>query len=46
MVLTEGMKLDFGAIGKGYLADNMAEYFLSSGYPDAILNFGGDILAI
>lgn len=43
VVLAEGMKLDFGAIGKGYLADLMAEHFLSSGYPDAILNFGGDI---
>lgn len=46
VILAEGMKLDFGAIGKGYLADLMAEYFLESGFSDAVLNFGGDIRVI
>ncbi len=45
--LTEtGMKLDLGAIGKGYAADATREILLKHGIKQAIINYGGNILTL
>lgn len=41
-----GMKLDLGAIAKGYAADETAAYLRSQNLNSAILDLGGNILAL
>jgi thiamine biosynthesis lipoprotein len=38
-----GMKLDFGGIGKGFLADKIMNYLYQSGATKALVNVGGEI---
>lgn len=38
-----GMKLDVGAIAKGYCADKVAYYLKTNGIEDAIINLGGNV---
>ncbi len=40
------LKLDYGAIGKGYAVDQVAEILKAYGIKDFLLNFGGNILAL
>ncbi len=44
--LPEGMKLDLGAVAKGYIADRMKEYLLNQGVSSAVINLGGNVLCI
>lgn len=44
--LEEGMKLDLGAIGKGYAGDIAAETLRSNGIESAIINLGGNVQAV
>ena len=39
-------KLDVGAIAKGYIADQLKTYLLSSGVENAIISLGGNILLV
>ncbi|MFS1664130.1 FAD:protein FMN transferase [Streptococcus sp. zg-JUN1979] len=39
-----GMKLDLGALAKGYIADQLVCYLKSKGVRSAMLNLGGNIL--
>ena len=38
--------IDLGGIAKGYLADKMKEYLLENGITSALLNLGGNVLAV
>ena len=38
--------LDLGGIAKGYMADNLKEYLIHKGVESALINLGGNILAI
>ncbi len=40
----EGMRIDLGAIAKGYIADETAEVLSENGVSTAILNLGGNIV--
>lgn len=40
-----GMKIGFGAIGKGYLADEVSNFLKSKGIRAGIVNAGGDLIA-
>jgi thiamine biosynthesis lipoprotein len=42
----QGMKLDLGAIAKGYAADGMAKIIKRHGIQKAMIDLGGNILAI
>lgn len=44
--LKHGMKLDLGAVAKGYIADQTAEILKSEGVESAVLAFGGNIRTI
>ena len=39
----EGMKIGFGAIGKGYAADKAKELLMAAGVPAGIINASGDM---
>jgi thiamine biosynthesis lipoprotein len=39
----EGMKIGFGAIGKGYAADKAKELLMTKGVPSGIINASGDM---
>ncbi len=41
----EGMRIDFGAIGKGYAADRAVEVLRELGINRCLVDFGGDIAA-
>ena len=41
---TPGMKIGFGAIGKGYLADEIKKFLISNGIQSGIVNAGGDLV--
>lgn len=41
-----GMTLDLGAIAKGYAADVVAEYLSEQGFSSAIIDLGGNVLAM
>lgn len=43
---TEGMKVDLGAIAKGYTADEVGKILRESGVKHAIINLGGNVLTI
>lgn len=38
--------IDLGGIAKGYMADRLKEYLISEGVESALINLGGNILAI
>lgn len=38
--------IDLGGIAKGYIADKLKEYLISEGVESALINLGGNILAI
>jgi thiamine biosynthesis lipoprotein len=40
-----GMALDFGGIGKGYAADEALAVLRDAGFPIALIDFGGDLVA-
>jgi len=42
----KGMTLDLGAIAKGYAADVIASYLQEQGFTSAIIDLGGNILAM
>ncbi|CAM4053250.1 FAD:protein FMN transferase [Cohnella lubricantis] len=41
-----GMSIDLGAIAKGYAADVIAKYLESRGFHQAIIDLGGNVLAL
>ncbi|MBI4209752.1 MAG: FAD:protein FMN transferase [Deltaproteobacteria bacterium] len=41
-----GVGIDLGGIGKGYALDRAALYLKKEGFPNALLNFGGEILVL
>ncbi len=41
-----GMKVDLGAIAKGYIADRIKDLLLEEGVEHAIINLGGNVLTI
>jgi Membrane-associated lipoprotein involved in thiamine biosynthesis len=43
MLAKEGMKIDLGAIAKGYACDTVLDYLKSQGVETALLDFGGNI---
>ena len=42
----EGMKIDLGALAKGYIADKIAAFLRGQGVTSALINLGGNILTI
>ncbi|MBR0164447.1 MAG: FAD:protein FMN transferase [Lachnospiraceae bacterium] len=40
------MQLDPGAVAKGYIADRLKEYLVEHGVQSALINLGGNVLAI
>lgn len=42
----QGMEIDLGAIAKGYIADVVRDYLLQRGVRDALINLGGNVLAL
>ena len=44
--LEKGMKLDFGAVGKGYAADEIVQILQEKGVKNALLDLGGNIQAL
>ena len=42
---TKGMRLDLGGIAKGYTADEVLAVFKDSGFPQALVALGGDLVA-
>ena len=42
----KGMRLDLGGIAKGYMADLVAELFITNGIDRALLIIGGEVIAI
>ena len=42
----KGMKLDLGALAKGYIADKIKDYLMSQGVTSALINLGGNVLTI
>lgn len=46
VTLPAGMELDLGAVGKGYTADEAAQVLADYGVGSALLDFGGNILAV
>ncbi|MBR0367290.1 MAG: FAD:protein FMN transferase [Clostridia bacterium] len=46
VTLPEGMMIDLGGIAKGYIADAVKGYLEGEGVKNAILSFGGNIVAI
>lgn len=45
-IVDSGLKLDLGAIGKGFAADEAARMLAGQGVDSALLNFGGNIMAV
>lgn len=46
MLKNEGMKADFGAIAKGYIADRVKDMLVARGIGSAVLDLGGNIVLI
>lgn len=42
----QGVRIDLGAIAKGYIADRVKDFLLKNGVRSAIINLGGNILCI
>ena len=45
-LLDPNMAIDLGGIAKGYMADQLKEYLLSEGVESALIDLGGNILAV
>lgn len=45
-LLDSDTKIDLGGIAKGYIADKLKEYLLSAGVEHALINLGGNSLAV
>ena len=46
VTLPDGMMIDLGGIAKGYIADQVKKYLENRGIKNAILSFGGNVVAI
>lgn len=46
ITVPNNMKLNTGAVAKGYIADKLKEYILNQGITSSLINLGGNILAI
>ena len=46
ILIPQGMELDFGAVGKGYAADEALLIMEKNGIKSALLDFGGNIQAV
>ena len=46
VTMPAGMAIDLGAVAKGYIADKAAEYLKEQGVTRAILNLGGNVVAL
>lgn len=46
VTLPEGMQIDLGGVAKGYIADRIADLVKAKGIEDALLNFGGNVIAL
>ena len=46
MLKNAGMRVDFGAIAKGYIADKVKDLLISEGVKSAVLDLGGNIVLI
>ena len=46
VTMPAGMAIDLGAVAKGYIADKAAEYLKEKGVTRAILNLGGNVVAL
>ncbi|MEA2081954.1 MAG: FAD:protein FMN transferase [Elusimicrobiota bacterium] len=46
LITTGGARLNFGGCGKGYLLEKLADTLNANGVTDALINAGGDILAM
>ncbi len=44
--LEPGTKIDFGGIAKGFIADKMQEHLQGQGVESALLNLGGNVVAL
>jgi thiamine biosynthesis lipoprotein len=44
LLLEEGVRLDLGAVGKGYLVDKLAKRLRDEGSVDFLVNAGGDVM--
>ncbi len=42
----QGVRIDLGAIAKGYIADRVKDFLIKKGVRSAIINLGGNILCI
>ena len=45
-LMRPGMKIDLGALAKGYSADCIATFLKSQGVTDALIDLGGNILTV
>lgn len=45
-LLKPDMKLDVGALAKGYIADKLKEYLVENGVEHAIIDLGGNVLVL
>lgn len=45
-LMRPGMKIDLGALAKGYIADCIATFLKSQGVTDALIDLGGNILTV
>lgn len=46
VTLPEGMAIDLGGVGKGYIADRLTEYLAANGAESALLNLGGNVTVL
>lgn len=46
VTVPEDMVIDLGAVAKGYIADKAAEFLSENGAESAVLNFGGNVVAL
>ena len=45
-ILLNEVRLDLGAVAKGYVADRIKEFLLDNGVDSALINLGGNVLCI
>jgi thiamine biosynthesis lipoprotein len=43
---SEGIQMDFGAIAKGYIADQVKKYLIKQGVKSALINLGGNLVCV
>ena len=44
IILSKGMQIDFGGIGKGYIAQKVVDFLNTQGIPESLVDAGGDIV--